>query len=186
MTAPKIGNQNSITPDPGVWQSLYDDAGTTTSFGATALPASGAWRASEVFSVASARTLLLGVFYNAHASTVTGYPEFYIKVSNADSAPATGDDSWVELTIRDDTLQAAAAMTGTLPSGQDATAGPLRNPVFLRGILPRTNIAVANSDKIRQAFVFDVTPYRWCQVTAHEKGDTTNIGTLTLNASLSA
>lgn len=186
MTAPKIGPQNAISDNPGVRQQLYDDAGTNTLFSASALPASGAWRASEVFNIQVARSLMLEVFYNAHASTTTGYPELLVKVSNAEEAPATGDDVWNVLSLKDDLVSGTAALTGTLPTGTDFTADPLNNAQLIRGGLFRTSPAAANSAKIREPFMFNVQGWRWCQVYAHEKGDTTNIGTLFLWASLSS
>lgn len=185
MSAPKIGNQNSITPDPGLAQSLDDSSGTGTAFSASVLPASSAWRHSEVLPVAPARFLALQVFYAAHASTTTGQAKMQVRVSNNDR-PATDDsNAWTELTVRDDLLGAAAAIAGSLSPAVE-TAGPLRNPMTVRGAVYILPAAVANSDKINVGFVFDVTGWRWAQVRMQETGDTTNRGTVTLKASLTA
>ncbi len=186
MPAPKLGEHNAITPDPGVWENLSDNASPPALMGASALPASGAWRNSQVFSVAAADELSLGIFYDAAAGTTTGYPEVRVRLSNAGSPPATGDDEWVEITLRDDLAQSPAALTGTLGTGIDESSGPLRLPLVVRGLALRTMAATANSDKIREGWVIKVRAWRHCQVCVHEKGDTANPGTCTIKASLVA
>lgn len=185
MTVPKIGNQNSITPDPGEAQTLLDKA--AASF-AQVLPASSAYLYSEVFSVAAARFLALQVFYTAHASTTTGQPSIQVRVSNALAAPAyDAATSWSEIAVRDDSLGTAAAIAASGLASAWETVGPVRNILTSRATIFRPSPAVANNDKIDWAGVFDVTAWRWCQVRIAETGDTTNRGTVTaLKASLTA
>lgn len=183
MSQPRVGNQNSITPDPGVAVLLTDKAGVA--FSASPLPASSAWLFSEVFSVSRARFLALQAFYAAHASTTAGQARLQVRVSNEDTAPAFDAAAvWSELPLPDDALQTAAGLTGTL--GTWETAGPFRNIARIRGHVAMLPAAVANSDKIDWAAVYDVTAWRWCQIRVQETGDTTNRGTVTLKASLTA
>lgn len=182
MPQPVAGKQNVITPDPGIVQSLNDKDGAA--FNAAVLPASQAWLYTEIFNVSRARLLSLFFAYNAHASTTTGQAKVRIMVSNADAAPAFGDDSWYEVQLPNDTNGTAAALVGALGTGWDATTGPLRNVRSLLGGTFLLPAAVANSDKIRQSVVVDVTAFRWCIIAVQEFVDTTNRGTVSIGASL--
>lgn len=170
---------------PGDTKWLFDDAGTSTLFGASILPASNAWRRSEIVGVAFARTMGLWVKYDAHASTTAGYPSIVVLASSEADQPAAGDDAWFELSQRDDALGTAAALAGTLPTGADFSAGPLRNVLSVRGFTIKPMAAVGNSNKIRQMVALDITQVKWIQVMASEVGDTTNRGTLSLGVNIS-
>lgn len=184
MAKPRIGETNAITPHPAPAETLLDKDGAAF---AAALPASAAYRYSEVFSVEAARLLALQVFYAAHASTTTGQPSIQVRVSNAATQPAYDDaTSWSELCVRDDLLGTAAAIAASGLGSAWETVGPVRNILTSRGTIFRPSPAVANSDKIDWAGVFDVTAWRWCQIRIAETGDTTNRGTPTVKASLTA
>lgn len=185
MATPKIGNQNSITPDPGEAQTLLDKAGASF---AAVLPASAAYLYSEAFNIASARFLTLQVFYTAHASSTTGQPSIQVRVSNELAVPAyDAATSWSELSVRDDALGTPAAIAASGLASAWETVGPTRNILTSRAAIFRPAPIVANSDKLDWAGVFDVTGWRWCQVRIAETGDTTNRGTVTaLKASLTA
>lgn len=178
-------SSGGVGATPGDVRWLYDDAGTSTLFSASALPASGAWRRSETVGVAFGRTLGLWVKYDASASTTAGYPHIIVLGSSEVSQPASGDDSWFELPLRDDSLGTAAALSGTLPTGADYSAGPLRNALVVRGFTTKPMAAVGNSNKIRQLVAFDITCVKWVHVIASEVGDTTNRGTLGLGINIS-
>ncbi len=190
MTAPKIGNQNSITPDPGVEVALTDKDGAA--FNASALPASAAWLYTEGFSVACARLLVLNFFYNAHASTTTGQAKVRILVSNSvggtgpNGSPLFSADEWFEVPLPNDLNGTAAALTGALGTGFDASAGPLRNVRTILGGTFLLPAAVANSDKIRQSVTIKVDGYRWVLIAVQELVDQTNRGTVSIMASLTA
>lgn len=186
MAKPRCGNQNVITANPGVAESLDDKDGAA--FSAAVLPASSAFRYSEVFSVRDARFLALQVFYAAHASTTTGQALVQVRVSNEEAAPAFDASlAWSELPITDDALGTAAALAASsLGTGVWETVGPLRNKQTVRGGSFMIAPAVANSDKIDIPLVLRVEAWRWCQVRVAEVGDTTNRGTVTLKASLTS
>ena len=97
--------------------------------------------------------------------------------------PLFSDDSWFELPMPDDLGGTPAALVGALGTGFDATAGPLRNVRQIRGTTLLLPAAVANSDKIRQAVVLEVSAYRWVMVAVQEFGDATNRGILSIKAS---
>lgn len=190
MTAPKIGNQNTITPDPGISVALADK--DLAAFNASPLPASAAWLYSEGFSVAAARFLTLDFLYNAHASTTTGQAKVRILFSNSaggtgpNGSPLFSADEWFEAQLPNDLNGTAAALTGALGTGFDASAGPLRNVRTILGGTFLLPAAVANSDKIRQSVVLRVDNYRWCLVAVQELVDQTNRGTVSIMASLTA
>ena len=182
MATPNLGIPSLISPDPQPWSALLDMDGAA--FNAAVLPASSAWKYTEVFNVTRARLLLLAVFYNAHAATTTGQARVRLLASNELAEPAVADDSWVEVSIRDDLEGTPAALAGAMGTGVDITATELRNVLTSRGLSNLVPQALANSAKIRHPLVFDVSVYRWCCVSIQETGDTTNRGTVTPKASL--
>lgn len=185
MTARVIGNSmqwgKPPTPYPSPMVALNDSAGAA--FDATALPASGAWRQSEMLNVEHMRRVTFRLSYNASASTTTGYPLIQVYACGYPLDPATGlepligDDVWHAPMITDGSVTATTT-TGTLPTGADWTNGPLFNLQSQRTLLLKPSAAVANSDKVRQKFSVDVTDDFFVYIIAAEVGDTTNRGTL--------
>jgi hypothetical protein len=184
MPQPKIGNSNAITPDPGIAVALNDKDGAA--FDAAVLPASSAWRYSEVIPVQAARELALQVFYAGHASTTAGQARLQVRVSNAATPPAyDATKDWSELTLRDDATGTAAALAGSLGSAWESAA-PLRNVLRILGLSMQMPAASGASEKTDPGIVFNDAAWRFVQIRMQETGDTTNRGTVTLKASLSA
>lgn len=160
---------------------LNDSAGAA--FDATTLPASNAWRQSEMIGVKLASRVTFRLSYNAHASTTTGYPLLMVLACGYELDPATGlapligDDVWHSPMITDGSITATAT-TGTLPTGADWTNGPLLGLQVHRPLVLQPPAAVANSDKLRMKFTVDVTDDFYVYIIAQEKGDSTNRGTL--------
>lgn len=170
-------------PQPLPAVSLLDSAGAA--FNATALPASSAWRQSEMLNVKSLRRVTIRLLYNANASTTTGYPLIQVWCcgipldTSTGLEPAIGDDVWYAPMITDGVVTGTAT-SGTLPTGADWTQGPLYGQQIHRPMTLQPPAAVANSDKLRMKFTIDVTDEFLMYVIAQEKGDSTNRGTLSI------
>ena len=187
MTIRNLFNSDTlgVPPVPRVLPmvSLLDSAGAP--FNETALPASSAWRQSEIIGVELCRRATIRLSYDASASTTTGYPLIMVlccgeKIDPATGvAPLVGDDVWHSPMITDGSITATAT-TGTLPTGADWSNGPLYGYQIFRPLVVQPPAAVANSNKIRAKFTIDVTDEYYMYIIAQEKGDATNRGTLTL------
>lgn len=165
-------------------RSLESAVGTL--FTSAQLAASGAWtRGDAVIDVRGAREIALLIDYTAHASTTTGYPQVVPMVACATTAPAVGDATWFVPAVTDGTLT-ATALAGTLPTGTDFTANPPMGVALLYPLVIRLNAATANSARTQMACRINVAPYKWFQLMAAEKGDTTNRGTLAISYALSS
>lgn len=191
MTQSHIGPmEHASTPiaSAGIRNVLKTAAGAPFSgaAGTTVLPASGAWTQSEVVPVRHLRRLVVEVFYNAHASTTTGYPQLLAMLSSAppDSTtglpPAVGDDVWALTAVTDGVVTSAALTAGTIGTGSDFTVTAEFGATDYHEQVINVKKALANSDKIRARLSFDVTDALWFMVQAREIGDTTNRGILNL------
>jgi hypothetical protein len=167
VTAPRLESPATPVAAAGPVGTLFTEA---------ALAASGDWtRGTGVLDVQNCRSLALFCKYNPAA--IGGYPHIVLLVSNAQDAPAVGDDSWYALPMTDGTMTEVTLDTG-LPSGADFTAAPGWGEVLVRGLVLRPDAADAASDEIRQAIEVRVAPYRWVQLMVAEKGVTASPGTL--------
>ena len=163
---------------------VYDDAATPALFDATALPASGAWRRSEIFDCGQCRTIKLRGKYLAHASTTTGAPRIraWATGPTATGTPpgySTSGVLWVPASVTDGSI-VATAQTGAVPSGDAYTAGPLWALQAFAPLFIAPPAAVAHSDIIPGAVTFDVSADCYFFVEAQEFTDQTNRGTLTI------
>lgn len=189
MTARVIGNNMQLGPTPTPYPlpafALNDDQATPALFSATALPASQAWRRSEMLNVEHLRRVTLRFAYNASASTTTGYPLIQVYCcgipldTTTGVEPLIGDDVWFSPMITDGVVTATAT-TGTLPTGADWSNGPLFGQQIHRPFVLQPPAAVANSNKLRGKITVDVTDEFFLYVIASEVGDTTNRGTLSI------
>lgn len=154
--------------------------------GTTVLPASGAWTQSEVIAVRHLRRLVVEVFYNAHGSTTTGYPQLLAMLSSVAPdpttglGPAVGDDVWGLTAVSDGVVTAGALAAGTIGTGSDFTVSASFGACDYREQVINCKAALANSDKLRMRLSFDVTDALWFMLQAREIGDTTNRGILNL------
>lgn len=170
-------------PQPLPMVTLNDSAGAL--FSATALPASGAWRQSEILNVKSLRRVTIRMAYNASASTTTGYALVQVYCCGEPLDPTTGvepligDDVWYSPMITDGSITPTAT-AGTLPTGADWSNGPLFGQQVFRPLVLQPPAAVANSNKLRMKFTLDVTDECLIYIIASEVGDPTNRGTLSL------
>lgn len=182
-----VGTQPVPQPLPSI--SLLDSAGAA--FSATALPASGAWRQSEMLNVSKLRRVTIRLAYNASASTTTGYPLVAVLCCGVPLDATTGleplitDDVWYFPMVTDGVVTATAT-AGTLPTGADWSNGPLFGQQIHRPFVMQPPAAVANSNKLRMKLTVDVTDEFFLYVIASEVGDATNRGTLTILANGSA
>lgn len=160
--------------------SLKDDAGAD--FAATALPASSAWRRSELIRVQFLRRVTVRCSYDASTSS-GGYPLIQVLVTAQQQEPTTlGEpletaDIWHSPAITDGSIT-PTAMTGALPASTVWTNGPL---VGLQSHLPlviKPAVATASTSKIREKVSIDVTDDFWMFVIAQELGLAANPGTL--------
>lgn len=185
MTARRLDNRDLIgvtpTPYPLPMFALNDSSGTA--FDNSVLPASSAWRQSEMLNVERLRRVTFRLSYNAHASTTTGYPLIQVFACGHPVDPTTGvepligDDVWHSPMITDGAITPTAT-TGTLPTGADWTNGPLYGQQIHRPLVLQPPAAVANSNKLRMKFTVDVTDDFFVYIIASEVGDPTNRGTL--------
>lgn len=150
------------------------------------LEAAGAWDRSSIIDVSGARWLTLIIDYTAHASAAGGYPEIVPMRAFTAVAPAAGDATWRCFSDRDVLADSSAALTGTLPAGTDFTAGPAFSVVKMRDLLLSIAASTAGSQRKQMTVKLDVGDARFVQLMAHEKGDTTNIGTLNVKFVVSA
>lgn len=185
MTARVLYNPTIVgvppLPQPLPAIALLDSAGAA--FDATALPASSAWRQSEMLNVERVRRVTIRLAYNASASTTTGYALVQVyccgkpKDATTGAEPLITDDVWYSPMITDGVITATAT-AGTLPTGADWSNGPLFGRQIHRPLVLQPPAAVAHSDKLRMKFTIDVTDEFFVYVIASEVGDTTNRGTL--------
>lgn len=177
----------SVSPvaNPGMRRQLYDDAGTNTLLSASALPASGAWRRSEIVEVTRLRRLALEISINYSASAgATAYPVIIPMVSSSvlppidqSVAPDKSSDVWFPPAITDGSVT-GTANSGTLPTTTNFTNGPLFGEQVHRPLRIRPPTSSANSDKVRMVVALDVTHARWFQLIAAEVGNTAQPSTL--------
>lgn len=155
-------------------------------FTSATLAASGAWtRGDSIVNVKGAREIALLIDYTAHASTTTGYPQIVPMVACTDTSPAVGDATWFVPGVHDGSLT-ATALAGTLPTGTDFTVNPPMGVALIYPMVIRLNAATANSARTQMVVRLNVAPYKWLQIMAAEKGDTTNRGVLAVSYALSA
>ena len=187
MTARVLYNTTILgqppVPAPLPALTLLDSAGAA--FNATALPASGAWRQSEMLNVTRLRRVTIRLAYNASSATTTGYALVQFLCCGIPLDPLTGaepligDDVWYSPMITDGVVTATAT-AGTLPTGADWSNGPLFGQQIHRPFVMQPPAAVANSNKLRMKLTLDVTDEFFLYVIASEVGDATNRGTLSL------
>jgi hypothetical protein len=165
-------------PQPTSVTYLFQAGTVSTLFSATALPASSAWRQSQVVGVQGARQLGLWLKYDAAGTS--GLPNVVVMASSEKDQPALGDDSWFEFSLRDVALGTPTAFTGTLPTGYDPTTGELRNLLNVKGPVIRPMPAASAAGKIRQFVSVDVGLVKWVYVMAQEIGAAGTPGTLSV------
>lgn len=168
------GLDGSITPlpQPGVAVSLIASATLSQDFNDAI---------SDVVSVKNARRVVLIVKHDADDSASDGVVHTLVMLSNANDAPAIGDDSWDALPFYDTSSTDADIAAGvTLPTDADITKGPNWRKVAAGGLLLLTEPA-SSSEKVRQRFTIDVADARWMYVACVQQGDTTNFGTVAVD-----
>lgn len=170
------GTQNIVTvlPQAGASRSLIASSTLTQDFNGNI---------STVRSVVHARNLTLHVKYTGGTGATDGYAHILVMCSNANDAPAIGDDSWDALPFWDVTAT-DADLTSTLPTGADFTAGPVWRVVEAGALILKTQPADA-AEEVRQRFRLSVDDVRWVYVAAAEVGQTSNDGTIAIDYSLS-
>jgi hypothetical protein len=183
MTAAELGGTSKATALTGetAWRQLYDDQGTPALFNATALPAAGAWRRSELLNVSGARLFGLWISRTIDASGGTGsYPQIAVLGSAKSTEPTAIEDSWFALPVTTGTMTSVTP-TGTLPTGSDFTLAPPWSYDVGRRFLLRLEAPANDTDASREGpYMFNVSLVRWIQIIAQEAGDTTNPETLDL------
>jgi hypothetical protein len=183
MAAAAFPSESPSTPiaSAGAWEPLFSTVATGLE---KALAASGDWTSGDrVVDVSRARWLSLFVAYDAAAAA--GYPHIIVMVSNAQDAPAVGDDSWFIPTVPDvsatDTTPDSA-----VPAGTDFTTDYLHGEINFKPLLIRTPAAIGASTETRSEIAINVSRYRWVQIMCAEKGVTGTPGSLLVRYALSA
>lgn len=165
-----IDNAVSALPQPSAVAALIPTGTLTQNFNSNI---------STVVSVANARRVTLIVSHDAHASATDGTVWVLPMLSNANTAPAIGDDSWHAAPVPDIASTDADLGSGvTLPTGADFTKGPVWRRHPIGGLIFSTEGA-SSGEKVRVRLPrLDVDDARWMYVAAIQQGDTTNFGTV--------
>lgn len=145
-----------------------------------------AWVASNIISVRDARKITLFIAYNAAAAGTANRPQMIFAVSGELTAPAIGTDEWYALGLTD-AAPTAAVLTGTGPTGWDATITPEYYNHVVAGASFTLQPSDNGTDKIRCTLTLDVTGAKHFVMLAKELGDTDadQLGTLGVRYTLS-
>jgi len=145
------------------------------------------WQAGDVIDLGKSREAAVQIFYDADASGTSNKCQLIIMVSNATTQPLATADEWLAVSQQDIT-PADGALTGTFPSGVDATATPNWGKVVTRGLFWESIAASAGTDKIREPILVRIGNWKWMFVMAREAGDTDagDTGALVVKVGLSA
>lgn len=157
------------------WRQLYDDADPPVLFNGSVLPASSAWRRSEILDVRAQRLIGLWIFRTVDATGGTGsYPQIIVYGSAADTMPAhTSTTAWTALPVTTG-IMTSVTPTGTLPTGAGSLAPPWSYDSGRRFIL-RLEATANDADVPNEGpYVYRVDLVRWLYVCAQEIGDASN------------
>jgi len=145
------------------------------------------WQAGDVIDLGRCHNAAVQIFYDADASGTSNKVHLIIMVSNEATAPLKTDDVWLAIS-QQDIAPTDGALTGTFPSGVDATATPNWGKVVTRGLYWESIAAGSGTDKLREPIIVNVVPWRWMFVMAREAGDTDagDTGALVVKVGLSA
>lgn len=162
----------------------------TTIFDSTAVtgaqtPLTANYKAGTVLDLAAAGEVALTIKYDAHASSTSNQAKFLVFVSNAATAPAITDDEWGALSTLDAT-PTDAVLSDNMPTNVDMTTSPAWGEHVLRPASFTLKAMTAGTHKQRPTLVVRARNWRWLCVLAKEEGDTTNVGTLVVQAALTA
>jgi hypothetical protein len=159
-------------------QALTDNQSTPAAFDASALPAAGATRRSEIVSLEplsqGKRVIGISCRYATPSGSTGGKPDIRVWVSCKGTPPADyTDTSWRQVGVTDGVITAAQTYAGG--SGADV----LQGKVLLQPDMIEFPALAASKALPLMVSLRDV-PALWLYVEAAEIGDTTHPGTLTL------
>lgn len=157
-----------------------------TLFDAISLAASGAW-SSALMGCAGFRLARCQMFYTGAASASGAYVELWPNGSTQLARPVIGDNVWTSLPALDGSVTVASLGSGTVPTGWDQTVvASSFGQVSLPPLILKPYVVAAATNIVAQSALIDVTGLRWFSILAHERGDTTHPGTLTIKVTLVA
>ena len=163
------------------WKQVSDDQDTPALFNATVLPASGAWRRSEIFDVRGFRWLGLWVFRTIDATSGTGsFPQIVVEGSAAATMPLqVTTASWCALPALTG-IMTAVVPTGTINTGSRSNAPDWSYDTGRRFIL-KLEASDNDADVPNEGpYVFNVQMCKWVRIRAKEAGDESNAEKLDL------
>lgn len=138
---------------------------------------------SAIVTLGAAASIALQFLYDSHASATANQCKFLLWVSNASGVPAIGDDEWSAVSQLD-ISPADAILTDSLPGGADMTVAPAWGERFIRPSSYTLIAMTAHPQKQRPSMIVNVRHWKYFVLLAKEEGDTTNLGTLAVNAAL--
>jgi hypothetical protein len=143
---------------------------------------------STIINVSEARRATLYFAYDGVTSESSSRAQFIVMASDQSLVggvhPVIGDDVWYSPpTI--DAVATDGALSGSMPSGFDATITPTWRNYAVGPTSFSTQALSAAADKQRFYLAFDMTGAKWLVVIAKELGDTAHPGKLTINCTLS-
>jgi hypothetical protein len=157
-------------------QALFDSGGSAL-FDATALPAAGASRLSEIVGIEPSkqgrRSIGLSLRYVGQTGAAGAYPEVRVWVSCKDNKPDDSTDtSWRLAGVTDGVITAAQTF--------GAVSGATNGRATIQADMMELKPGVAAAGVIAVLIPLTLGMGRWLYVEAAEKGDTTHPGKLTV------